>query len=132
MLPTQGGDGSRYHVDEFVDIVNDYCLEKGYSLKLAKIYADVDKAVVHQALKAGTIRPCTNAVPELTAAEVDAAVQIVAQMGQEPFLKAMRETPDFDVLIAGRAYDPAPYAAYSIHKGITNMGTLYNMGKVMD
>ena len=132
IVSSAGGDGSNNHVDEFVDIINDYCNEKGYSLTLARIYASIDKAVVHKALKAGSITPCTEAVPELTADEVDAAVEIVAQMGQEPFLKAMKEIPDFDVLISGRAYDPAPYASWVIANGITNLGTAYHMGKVME
>ena len=131
IISSAGGDGSNSHVNEFVDIVNDYCTEKGYSLKLARIYASINKSVVHKALEAGKITPC-GAVPELTTDEVDAAVEIVAQMGTEPFLKAMKEIPDFDILIAGRAYDPAPYAAYAIANGVTDLGLAFHMGKVME
>jgi hypothetical protein len=34
-------------------------------------------------------------------------------MGPEPILDAMHQHPDFDILIAGRAYDPAPYIAFA-------------------
>ncbi|CZR53527.1 uncharacterized protein PAC_03406 [Phialocephala subalpina] len=131
IISSAGGDGSNSHVDEFVGIVQDYCVEKGYSLKLAKIYASVPKSVVHKALKQGVITPC-GAVPELTATEIDLAVEIVAQMGQEPFMDVMAKVPDFDIIIAGRAYDPSPYAAYAIANGVTNWGTAYHMGKVME
>ena len=29
IISSAGGDGSKYHVDEFVDIVNEYCVKKG-------------------------------------------------------------------------------------------------------
>jgi hypothetical protein len=47
-------------------------------------------------------------------------------MGHEPYLKAMQENPDFDIIIGGRAYDPSPYAAYCLYKGFKNMG-MYSM-----
>lgn len=131
IISSAGGDGSNGHVDEFVGIIDDYCNKMGYSLKLAKIYASIDKAVVHKALKEGKISPC-GAVPELVAEEVDAAVGIVAQMGIEPFLKVFKEIPDYDILIAGRTYDPAPYAAYSIANGVEDLGVAFHMGKVME
>ena len=121
IISSAGGDGSNSHVDMFVDIIDTYCKEKGYSLKLARIYASIDKATVHKALKAGVITPC-GAVPELTADEVDSAVEIVAQMGMEPFLKVFKEIPDYDILIAGRTYDPAPYAAFSVANGVSDLG----------
>ncbi len=131
IISSAGGDGSDYHVDGYVDMVNNYCLEKGYSLKLAKIYANVPKDVVRKTLKAGTVKPC-GAVPDLTSTDIDEAVQIVAQMGQEPYLDIMKKVPDYDIIIGGRTYDPSPYAAYAIGNGITNWGVAYHMGKVME
>ena len=131
IITSAGGDGSKYHVDEFVSIVDEYCTEKGYNLKLAKIYADVPKSTVHSALKKGIITPC-GAVPDLVPAEVDAAVQIVAQMGHEPLINIMERVPDYDIIIAGRCYDPSPYAAYAIHNGVSSWGNAYHMGKVME
>ncbi len=110
IVGSAGGDGSNSHVDQFVDIVKEYSDQKGYSLKLAKIYSQVPKAVAHQALKKGVVTPC-GAVPELTATEIDDAVEIVAQMGHEPFVDILKKEPDVDVIIAGRAYNPSPYAA---------------------
>lgn len=34
-------------------------------------------------------------------------------MGAEPFYAAMEQCPDFDVILAGRTYDPEPYFAYA-------------------
>jgi hypothetical protein len=56
---------------------------------------------------------CGKSVPALTQQKIDATPRIVAQMGPEPILDAMLANPDFDILIAGRAYDPAPYIAFA-------------------
>jgi hypothetical protein len=77
----------------------------------------------------------------LTPEDVDSASHIVAQMGPEPLLDAMYASPDFDVLIAGRSYDPCPYIAWCIFcatkKGIdalspTQLGGFTMMGKIME
>jgi hypothetical protein len=34
------------------------------------------------------------------------------KMGPEPILKAMQANPDFDILVARRAYDPAIFVAF--------------------
>lgn len=34
-------------------------------------------------------------------------------MGPEPIIEAMQAYPDFDIMITGRAYDPAPYIAFA-------------------
>jgi hypothetical protein len=100
LISSAAGDGADHHVDEFVEIIQDYCLEKGYKLKLIKIYGSVDKAEVRKALDDGKISPC-GAVPALTHEDIDDCSRIVAQMGVEPFLDAMNAHPDFDVIIAG-------------------------------
>lgn len=48
-------------------------------------------------------------------------------MGVEPFVNAIREHPDYDVIIAGRSYDPSPYAAYCIANGMENLGNAFNV-----
>jgi Domain of unknown function (DUF4387)/Acyclic terpene utilisation family protein AtuA len=131
LISSAGGDGSDEHVDDFIKIIQDYSVEKGYKLKLIKIYGGIDKSIVHKALDAGKISPC-GAVAKLTHKDVDDASRVVAQMGVEPFLDAIKEHPDYDIIIAGRSYDPSPYAAYCIANGVENLGNAFNMGKVME
>ena len=131
LISSAGGDGSDEHTDDFVNIIQDHSTEKGYKLKLIKIYGGIRKEAVHEALDAGKISPC-GAVQQLEHQDVDDASRIVAQMGVEPFLKAIDEHPDYDVIIAGRSYDPAPYAAYCFANGMENAGNAFNMGKVME
>ncbi|KAK5950065.1 hypothetical protein OHC33_008780 [Knufia fluminis] len=131
LVSSAGGERSNKHVDEFVDIIQEHCLKKNYRMKLVKIYAEIDKELIKSSIDQGIVTPC-GAVPELQKSEVDAATCIVAQMGLEPFVEALREHPDVDIIISGRAYDPAPCAGYCVNQGITNLGVAYHMGKVME
>jgi Domain of unknown function (DUF4387)/Acyclic terpene utilisation family protein AtuA len=101
-------------------------------MEIIRIYAELDKDIVTRNWKDGLVTPCTPAVPELHISDINDATRIVAQMGLEPFLKAMNENPTFDIIIGGRAYDPAPYAAFCLWKGFTDLGIAYHMGKIME
>ncbi|KAG2180074.1 hypothetical protein INT43_003861 [Umbelopsis isabellina] len=131
LIGSAGGDGSNAHVDDFLDIIQEYSLRKKYKFKVIKIYSEIDKNVLHEAFDRGEISPC-GAVPELEECEIDAATRVVAQMGMEPFVEAMNDHPDFDIIIAGRAYDPSPYAAFCYANGYTDLGNIYHMSKIME
>ncbi|PYI11229.1 hypothetical protein BO78DRAFT_393215 [Aspergillus sclerotiicarbonarius CBS 121057] len=133
LIGSAGGDGANDHVDIFVDIINEIVTRLHLRpMKVVKIYAEVSKDIVQSELDAGRITPCGDAVPELQQNDVEDASRIVAQMGIEPYLKAMEEHPDFDVIIGGRSYDPAPYAAFCVHKGFPNLDIAWHMGKIME
>lgn len=71
-------------------------------------------------------------VPLLTTELVETSPTIVAQMGPEPLLQAMTSAPDFDILVAGRAYDPAPYIAFcAFHALKDSTGTFESLGTDM-
>lgn len=116
-----------------IEIIEDCITREGYrSMEVVRIDAEVDKDVVKKSLKNGMITPCTPAVPYLKESDIDDASRIVAQMGLEPWVKAMNEHPNFDIIVGGRSYDPAPYAAFCVWKGFTNLGIAYHMGKIME
>jgi hypothetical protein len=129
-ISSAGGAGTREQVDGLVDVVREIAQREGWKFKLAVIYSDIDKAMVHRQLQQGRIAPCASA-PTLTAADIDASVNIVAQMGAEPFLKVLQEQPDVDVVISGRAYDPAPFAGLCMLHGISP-GVYWHMGKIVE
>ena len=118
-----GGAGANSAVDQNAEIVKEIIAENGYrNMKVIKIYAEIDKDLVREKLRNKLTSPCGKSVPALTEKDIDDSVRIVAQMGLEPYLKAMDEHPDFDIIIGGRAYDPAPYAAFCLHNGFTDLG----------
>ena len=118
-------------------------------MKALAIYSNVDHSIVLERLGKGRITGCGPFVPPLTDDDVAATPTIVAQMGPEPFLQAMQAHPDFDVIIGGRAYDPAPYIAFSAMHALqsvtqtvngpvsdrlasTVLGGFTHMGKIME
>jgi hypothetical protein len=134
LISSAGGDGTNIHVDVFRDIIADIARKRGWHFKLASIYADIDKAHISRELLAGRIEPL-GPVPPLDQREVDAATVVVAQMGAEPFLKALDESPDamggVDVVVSGRSYDPSPTAAMAIRAGF-DPALAWHMGKIME
>lgn len=131
LIGSAGGPGIGEHVDQTIAILGRIAAEGGYRLKVAAIYSDIDKALVRQRFEAGQVSPCASA-PEATLADIETSEHIVAQMGSEPILKVLREHPDVDVVVAGRAYDPAPYAAFCQLHGIEDPGIYWHMGKIME
>lgn len=130
IVSSAGGDGTNQHVDLFVEIVEQIAKEKNLSLKVAKIYSDIPKNEIQTALSKGKISAMQN-VPDLTAAEVEAATVITAQMGAEPYLALLDLPQRPDVIIGGRTYDPAPTAALGIHYGF-EPALAWHMGKIIE
>ena len=104
----------------------------------------MDRGVVLKKLEAGMISGCGPCVPLLTEEDVNATPTIVGQMGPEPFLQAMMAHLDVDIIIGGRAYDPAPYVAFCAFHALRRspgpimsldrdiLGGFTYMGKIME
>ncbi|GKZ21906.1 hypothetical protein AbraIFM66951_007324 [Aspergillus brasiliensis] len=133
LIGSAGGDGSTRGVNLFIDIIKEILTEKGSrQMRIISIHAEISKDIVRDHYQKGHIQPCGKAVPELQPQDIEDATRIVAQMGIEPWLKAMAEYPDFDIIVGGRSYDPSPYAAFCVHRGFTDLGIAYHMGKIME
>ena len=134
LISSAGGDGTNLHVDAFRDIIADIARKRGWHFRLASIYADIDKGHISRELKAGRIEPL-GPVPPLHQREIDAATVVVAQMGAEPFCKALDESANaqggIDVIVSGRSYDPSPTAAMAIRAGF-DPALAWHMGKIME
>ncbi|KAH7329682.1 hypothetical protein B0I35DRAFT_474252 [Stachybotrys elegans] len=128
LIGSVGGDGSRKHVREMREIVADIAQREGYSFKVATIDAAMDREFIKQRIASHRVGPCGPVEP-LTADTVDGAVDIVAQMGAEPYLEALKSNPD--IILGGRSYDPAPFAAFSIAHGVLPE-IAWHMGKIME
>jgi len=128
IVGTCGGSGADSHLDWNVDIVKEISREKGLAFKLATISAEISKDVVMQKLRDGKITPLEPA-PQATDELVNSSVSIVGQMGFEPFVKALEMGAQ--VILAGRAYDPAVFAALAVMKGY-DKGLAYHLGKILE
>lgn len=128
LIGSVGGDGSNLHVREFFEMVKGIAMERGYDFKIATIDAGVDRGLIVERIRARKVSPC-GPVPELTEDDVHSAVDVVAQMGCEPYLEALKQDPD--IILGGRSYDPAAYAAFSLARGC-EPGVAWHMGKIME
>ncbi len=128
VIGTAGGSGARPHVDWCEEIIREIAAEEKLTFRMAVIYADIPKSRVRRHLRKGEIVPLTF-VPPLTPDVLDASVHIVAQMGIEPIQKAL--DAGAQVVLAGRCYDPAVFAALPIRLGF-DPGLALHMGKILE
>ena len=128
IIGTAGGSGGRPHVEFCLNIIKEIAKEKALSFKLAVIQSEFEKDFIKQNLKDGNIEPLHPA-KQLTEEDIDETVRIVAQMGEEPFIKALDEGAD--VILAGRSYDPSVFASLPIKEGF-DKGLAIHMGKILE
>ena len=99
-----------------------------YAFKLATIKFAEDRDCFINKARAGQIHSCSSS-PALEVKDIQNAEVIVAQMGAEPWMKALEGNPD--IIISGRSYDPAPFAAFSMYRGVQE-SSAWHMGKIME
>ena len=128
IIGSAGGAGARTHVEWSMDVVEEIVRERGFSFETAVIYADVDRDYLHQKLDENRIEPL-GPVPDLTHAAIDDAVRVVGQMGSEPIIDALDHGAQ--LIVAGRAYHPAPFAALPIRSGF-DPGLALHLGKILE
>jgi len=128
IIGSAGGAGAKVHVEWTLDVVEEIVREKGLSFETAIIGADIDRATLHQRLDSSRIKPL-GPVAELTHDAIDAATSIVGQMGYEPLVAALEHGAQ--LIVAGRSYDPAPFAALPISRGFDPALALH-LGKILE
>jgi len=128
IIGTAGGSGARPHVEWCLDIISEILAHEGREARVAVIWADVSKKLLAEALRAGQVRPL-EFVPELTPEAIDDSSHIVAQFGVEPIISALSKP--VDIVVAGRCYDPAAFAALPIREGF-DPGLALHLGKILE
>lgn len=119
--------GANVSLAQAVEIVRELAREDGVSFRMAVISAELDKADLKRRLAQ---TPFESLGPEpLTPQTIDRCGPIVAQMGVEPFMKAL--DAGAQVIIAGRACDDAIFAALPMLKGF-DAGLSLHCGKILE
>jgi len=127
-IGSAGGSGGTPHLDWNREIIEEIARENNLHFKLAVINAELPKDMIKQELKAGKISALDPA-PDLTEELIDSTTRIVAQMGIQPFIEAHKN--EALVILAGRAYDPAVFAALAVSEGY-DMGLATHLGKILE
>lgn len=129
IIGTAGGSGSSNHLEWTVGIVKEILREHSLSaVRVAQIPADIPRGYVLNAMAENRVRSLPG-VPQIDRSLIEGTRKIVAQMGIEPFLRALEE--GFDIIIAGRAYDPACFAALPVYRGF-DIGLALHAGKILE
>ena len=128
IIGSAGGSGGRPHLEWNIDIIKEIAEEKGLKFRMAVINAEIDKEYISKKLSEGKVQPLYPN-QRLTENELKETGRIVGQMGVEPFLRALDE--EVRVIVAGRAYDPAVFAAAAIQKGY-DKGLALHLGKILE
>lgn len=126
IIGSAGGAGAAPHLRWNREIIEEIAREAKLSFKLAVIPADIDKDYL---LKHVESTDPLGPLPALDAETVKDSSAIVAQMGWEPFAIALEQGAD--VILAGRTYDPAVFAAFAIKEGFPQ-GPALHMGKILE
>lgn len=128
VVGTAGGSGASVHLEWCRQIVLEIAKEEKLSFKMGVIPSDVSKDKVKKALKDSRISPLA-CVHELTDSLIDETTYLVAQIGVEPIIEALEA--GCNVVLAGRCYDPACFAAMPIMHGY-DAGLSLHMGKILE
>ena len=128
LIGTAGGAGAATHLRWCLDIVQEVLCQANWSARVARIAADQSADDIIKALTDGRISPLGPVEP-LTEKDVNDSTCIVAQMGVEPVIEALNQRPD--IIVAGRCYDPAVFAAVPIKAGYPE-ALAFHMGKILE
>lgn len=128
LIGTACGSGATPHLDWAMRILDEIVEELDIHPKVARIDAELDKQEVIQAFRNGKIENFETR-DRLSEQDIDDCIHIVAQMGIQPYMKALEGGAD--IIVGGRAYDAAVIAAYPIWKG-EDPGLSYHMGKIIE
>jgi len=108
------------------DIVVEVAAELGISPKIALLHSELDKEVVKAKNRAGRIHALAP-LGALDEATIDECDHIVAAMGPEPYIEALKAGAD--IVLGGRTTDTAVLASYPLWKGAP-AGPSWHAGKI--
>jgi hypothetical protein len=131
VVGSAGGAGARPHVESLLRILERVALRLGRRLRVAIVWADVDREWLIQKLREGVPVEPLEGFPRgsLTFEQVASSTRIVAQLGVEPIVEALRLDPH--VVVAGRVVDAAPFAALPWLRG-ADRGLSIHMAKILE
>ena len=128
IIGSAGGAGAKTHVAWTLRIIEDIIKAKKLTFETAIIYADIPQTYVKNKWLTQQLEPL-GPVPPLTETALENTKSIVGQMGCEPIIEAL--THGAQLIVAGRAYDPAPFAALPIKHGF-DPALAIHLGKILE
>lgn len=126
LMGSAGTAGRRSQLDAVLEVVESVAKERGLKFRMAVIAADIPKELIERRMD--RVKPC-GVVPALTKEELARATGVVAQMGVEPFQRAI--DMGAEVIVAGRSCDTSMFAAIPRMRGY-DAGLTMHMAKLIE
>ncbi len=128
IIGSAGSAGAKPHLEQTLAIIREIVREEGLSFRMGVLRADIERTVLKAALRSNGVVPI-DGMAMLDATEVDAAANIVGQMGMSAFQRAL--AAGVDVVVAGRVCDTAIFAALPAVAGFP-IGPAQHMAKIIE
>ena len=128
LIGTAGGSGAKPHLQWCMEIVDEVLCDLGRRARVAEIASDQNRDALISSLHSGRISEL-GPVPPLTQDAIEQSSYIVAQMGVEPIIEALDQGAQ--IIVTGRCYDPAVFAAVPIRAGFSEALSLH-LGKILE
>ncbi len=126
LIGSCGQSGNDIAVSWVRDIAVEVAGELRTSPRIAVLYSEQSPDVIKTLNQSGRVHPLAPAGP-LTAATIDRCTHIVAMMGPEPYIAALRAGAD--IVLGGRTTDTAVLAAVPLMRG-AGTASAWHAGKV--
>lgn len=127
VIGSAGGGGARPHVLWLLEIIDEVNEECGLHFPTAVVLSDVERELLKRKIRQGKVSRFEQE-RELTTEEIDRSSHIVAQMGTEPIVEALRRA---QLVVCGRASDPAVMAAPALARGFP-IAPAMHLGKILE
>lgn len=128
IIGTAGGAGANVHLKWCLEIIEEVIQENNLKLPVADIESEIPREELLNCFERGNLKQLfPGPAPERE--ELEQSTAVVAQMGLEPFIKALEGGAR--LIVAGRAYDPAVFACYPVWQGFDRALSLH-MGKILE
>jgi hypothetical protein len=128
LIGSCGTSGTDTGVDWTADIASEVASSLGIKPRIALLYSEQGQPSIKAKNAAGKVRPLSPAAP-LTDAMVDACEHIVALMGPEPYMEAVRRGAQ--IVLGGRTTDTAVLAAVPLIRG-AGAGPAWHAAKIAE
>lgn len=128
LVSSAGGSGSKTHLEKTTAILREIAASDDLEFDLGIIYTDIDRDLFKRKLDRDEVRVLDYRTT-LSAQDVDAADEIVGQIGPEPYMEALEAGAD--VIIGGRSVDESPFAALPLLEGFDE-GLTFHMAKILE
>jgi hypothetical protein len=128
LVGSSGQSGNDKALDWTRDIAVEVAAELGVFPRIALLYSEQAPALIKRKNAEGRVRPLAPMGP-LSDETIDACDHIVAVMGPEPYIAALKEGAD--IILGGRTTDTAVLAAFPLLRGAP-AGLAWHAGKIAE